>query len=62
MKFRVQVNTYGDASEDVFTGNQIEHDTAALAKAAAIDLWTRWTGVRIWRVVDENDVEIVRGK
>ena len=60
MKFRVQVNTYGDP-EDSWTGNQITHASRAQAKIAAEDLFMRWTAVKNWRVVDQNDKVVAEG-
>jgi hypothetical protein len=54
MKYRVQVNTYGDP-EDSWTGNNITHASSAQAKIAAEDLAGRWTAVKFWRVIDQND-------
>jgi len=60
MKFRVQVNTYGDP-EDSWTGNKITHASRAQAKIAAKNLFQRWTAVRFWRVVDQDDKVVVEG-
>ena len=54
MKYRVQVNTYGDP-EDSWAGNAITHASRAQAKIAAEDLASRWTAVKHWRVIDQND-------
>jgi hypothetical protein len=54
MKYRVQVNTCGDP-EDSWAGNAITHASRAQAKIAAEDLFGRWTAVKFWRVVDQND-------
>lgn len=55
LPFRVEVNTYGDVSEEVFSGNAMTYDTVEAAVDAAKDLFTRWTAVRTWRVVDADD-------
>jgi len=60
MKYRVQVNTYGDP-EDSWTGNQITHASTAQAKIAAEDLFMRWTAVKFWRVIDQNDKVVAEG-
>ncbi len=54
MKYRVQVNTYGDP-EDSWAGNAITHASRAQAKNAAENLASRWTAVKFWRVIDQND-------
>ena len=54
MKYRVQVNTYGD-KPDAWSGNAVTYDTPEAAAEAAKDLFYRWTAVQHWRVVDEND-------
>lgn len=60
MKYRVWVKTYGDP-EDSWTGNQITHASRAQAKIAAEDLFMRWTAVKNWRVVDQNDKVVAEG-
>lgn len=60
MRFKYQVNTYGDR-EGVFTGNAVDFDTADKAIAAAKDLFQRWTAVKFWRVVDEQETVISTG-
>ena len=57
MTFHVQVNTYGDRSEDVFTGNARVYDTPEEATEAAKNLFMRWTAVRTWRVVGSTPLE-----
>lgn len=57
MSFRVRVNTAGDPA-DSWAGNAIEHETAEAATEAAKDLFMRWTAVRFWRVVDENETVV----
>jgi hypothetical protein len=58
--FRYQVNTYGDR-DGVFTGNAVTFETADDAKAAAQDLFSRWTAVEFWRVLDAQDSVIFAG-
>lgn len=60
MKFRVQVNTHGDP-EDSWAGNAITHASRAQAKNAAEKLFDRWTAVKHWRVIDQNDKVVVEG-
>lgn len=54
--YKVEVNTYGDTSEDVFTGNAVSYSLLTEAKDAAADLFQRWTAVRHYRVVSEDGV------
>lgn len=60
MKYRVEVNTYGDPA-DSWAGNAIKHDNKDDAAAAADNLFCRWTAVKFWRVVDDNDNVITEG-
>ena len=60
MRYRLQVNTYGDP-DGVFTGNAVTFSTADKAIEAAKDLFFRWTAVKFWRVVDETDAVIKEG-
>lgn len=60
MKYRVQVNTYGDP-KDSWAGNAITHASQAQAKIAAENLFDRWTAVKFWRVIDQNDKVVVTG-
>ena len=60
MKFKVEVNTVGDP-EDSWSGNDITHASRAQAKWAAENLFDRWTAVKKWRVVDQNDKVVVEG-
>lgn len=53
-EFRYEVNTAGDP-EDSWAGNAIRYKTADTAEASARDLFSRWTAVRRWRVVDDRD-------
>ena len=55
MKYRVEVNTYGD-KPDAWTGNAVTYDTAEEARKYAVDLYQRWTAVKYWRVIDQNEV------
>jgi hypothetical protein len=47
--YKVEVIADGSGK---WCGNAIEHETAELAKEAALSLFYRWTAVREWRVVD----------
>jgi len=60
MKYKVQVNTYGDPA-DSWAGNDITHASAAQAKYAAQDLFQRWTAVKFWRVIDQNGKVVEEG-
>ena len=51
MKFKVEVNTYGDPAGS-WTGNAILHDSVEAATKAAKDLYSLWAAVESWRVVD----------
>ena len=51
-EYRVQVNTYSDGNENVWTGNSVTYDTVDDAVEAAKDLAQRWTLVRYWQVID----------
>ncbi len=53
MSIKVQVNTVSCAP-GVYTGNDIEHDTAEAAIEAAKDLAGRWTAVKYWRVIRDD--------
>ena len=53
-EYRLQVNTFSDGNEAVWTGNNMTYDTVDEAIAAAKDLAQRWTLVRYWRVIDEK--------
>lgn len=55
MEYRVQVNVTTDKDEDTWTGNAVVYPTPEEAMEAARDLFMRWTLVRWWRVVDEDD-------
>jgi hypothetical protein len=52
--YRYQVNTFGDP-EDSWAGNAVVFDTAEKATEAAKDLFSRWTAVKFWRVLDDSD-------
>ena len=51
--YKVFVNTAGDPP-DSWATNAIEHDTVEDAVEAAKDLFSRWTAVKYWRVMDPN--------
>lgn len=53
--YRVQVNVASDRDDDTWSGNAITWTDPEEAKAAAKDLYMRWTQVNYWRVVDEDD-------
>lgn len=55
MKYRIQVNVAGDKDDDTWTGNSVTYPTPEEARDAAFDLFMRWTSVKYWRVVDEDD-------
>ena len=62
MKYRVEVNTYGD-KPDAWTGNAVTYDTAEEARKYAVDLFQRWTAVKYWRVIDHsNNVYFTNGE
>lgn len=46
-----QVEVIADTSEE-WCGNALRFPTQADAEAYAKDLWSRWTAVRSWRVVE----------
>lgn len=48
MQYAVEV--IADSSEK-WCGNGLKFDTAGAAEIYAKDLWSRWTAVRSWRVV-----------
>ncbi len=60
MKFRIEVNTYGDP-DDSWAGNAMTYASAAQGKIAAENLFQRWTAVERWRVVDQNDKVVAEG-
>ena len=60
MKYRIQVNTYGDRNENTWTGNAVTYASQAQAEYAAENLFMRWTGVKHYRVVDQNDTVVFR--
>lgn len=45
------VEVIADSSEE-WVGNGLKFATQAEAEAYAKDLWSRWTAVRSWRVVE----------
>ncbi len=60
MKYRVQVNTYGDPA-DSWASNGIKYDNKDTAIAAADDLFDRWTAVKFWRVIDDMNTVAATG-
>lgn len=53
--YHVQVNTYGDGTKDgepIWTGNAVEHASDEIAAEEARSLFSRWTAVKYWRVID----------
>jgi hypothetical protein len=58
--FRVEV--LADDS-GIWAGNALKFETEAAAQDYARDLWSRWTAVRAWRVVrQDDDAVMVSGK
>ena len=57
MKYHVEVHTVS-CGPDEWTGNSVKHDTERLAEEAARDLYSRWTAVNYWRVIDDNGLVI----
>ena len=55
MKYHVEVKVGGDD----WTGNRIDHATVELAEEAARDLFSRWTIVKRWRVIDDDGKVVV---
>lgn len=49
--YKVYVNTHGDP-EDSWATNAMTYDTVEIAVEAAEDLFSRWTGVKFWRIMD----------
>ncbi len=49
--YKVYVNTHGDP-EDSWATNAMKYDTIPIAVEAAKDLFSRWTAVKYWRVMD----------
>lgn len=47
------VEVIADSSEE-WVGNGLTFPTEAAAEAYAKDLWSRWTAVRSWRVVERT--------
>ena len=58
MKYRYQVNTFGDP-KDSWAGNAVTFNDKDSAASAAANLFQRWTAVKFWRVVDETDKVVV---
>ena len=55
MKYKVQVIADNSGT---WCGNGLEFNTVDEAKNYAVDLFSRWTSVRQWRVVDA-DINVV---
>ena len=51
--YKVFVNTHGDPA-DSWATNAIKYDTVEEAEAGAKDLFSRWTAVKYWRVMDAD--------
>ena len=60
MDYRFQVNTYGDPANS-WVGNALTYLTAEVAEKAARDLFSRWTAVKFWRVIDKDDKVLTTG-
>jgi len=50
--YKVEVNTFGDP-ENAWNSNALNFETVEDAKVYGSDLFSRWTSVKYWRVVDE---------
>ena len=57
MKYHVEVHTVS-CGPDEWTGNNVRHENAKAAEEAARDLYSRWTAVNYWRVIDDNGLVI----
>jgi hypothetical protein len=55
--YKVFVNTHGDP-EDSWATNAIKYDTVPIAVEAAKDLFSRWTAVKFWRVMDVTQTTV----
>lgn len=53
------VEVVADSSGE-FCGNGLKFDTVELAEAYAKDLFSRWTAVRKWRVVNGTTKAVVK--
>jgi hypothetical protein len=51
--YKVFVNTHGDP-EDSWATNAMEYGSVEEAEEAAKDLFSRWTAVKFWRVMDAD--------
>ena len=60
MEYRIQVNTYGDRTEDIWTGNAKIYPDQESAVTAVKDLFQRWTAVKHYRVIDSTDTVVFR--
>jgi len=54
MKYKVEVQADNTGT---WASNALTFDTAESAKDYALDLWSRWTLVRHWRVVDATNTK-----
>ena len=54
MAYRIEVNTAGDPPES-WAHSAIRFDDADEAHGYAKDLFMRWTAVKYWRVIDDDD-------
>jgi len=55
--YKVYVNTHGDP-EDSWATNAMKYDTVEIAVEAAKDLFSRWTAVKYWRVMDVTQTTV----
>ena len=53
--YRVEVNTAGDPA-DSWSSNALRFDDVVKAEEYAKDLFGRWTAVKYWRVIDDDNV------
>lgn len=53
------VEVVADSSGE-FCGNGIKFETVKAAEAYAIDLFSRWTAVKKWRVINSTTKAVVR--
>lgn len=52
-QFAVEVQTVSCDPDD-WTGNALRFDSVEEAREYGVDLWSRWTAVSKWRVVDQD--------
>lgn len=55
-RFKVEVQA---DSTGTWAGNALRFDSIGEGEAYAFDLWSRWTAVQEWRVVDTADGSVV---